>query len=62
VASIIALPAAAKGPFEATIAGPGIDDPIVLDGRQSVNQQDGRLQSLVNAISFWELAAIAASS
>lgn len=50
-----ALPAAAKGPVEATITGPGIDEPIVLDGRAAVTLQDGKLIALTNAIAFWEL-------
>lgn len=53
--SIVALPASAKGAFEATITGPGIDEPIALDGRQSVNRQDGRLQRLMEVIAFWDL-------
>jgi hypothetical protein len=51
-----ALPVAAKGPVEATITGPGIDEPIVLDGRADVTLQDGKLIALTNAVAFWELA------
>lgn len=57
-----ALPATAKGVLEATITGPGIEEPIVLDGRQAASLQDGRLEALINGIAFWEVAYIEADS
>lgn len=58
----VALPAAAKGAIEATITGPGIDQPIVLDGRADIRLQDGNLQSLMAAVSFWDLTYTYADS
>lgn len=46
---LIALPAIAKGPTSATVDGPGIDEPILVNGHY-----DGPLGGLVDSIGYYE--------
>lgn len=54
--TVLAGPAAAKGPFEVTIAGPGLDEPIVVDasGDASANST---LHWLMDATGLWAALA-----
>jgi hypothetical protein len=51
---VLAVPAAAKGPTGATITGPGIDDPIVIEGFGE-RGAGGNFSALVEAAGFWVL-------
>ena len=44
----LALPATAKGAFEATISGPGGEEPVVIEAHED-------LEELLAAVSFWDL-------
>ena len=44
----LAVPSAAKGAFEATITGPGTEEPIVIEAHAD-------LEALLTAVSFWDL-------
>jgi hypothetical protein len=48
----LALPAGAKGVSEATITGPGIEEPIVLGVG---GEESRRIETLISAIAFWDL-------
>ncbi len=55
LSAALALPALAKGPASATITGPGIDEPIVLDGDPHPDS-GSHLAEFSLATGFWELA------
>lgn len=54
----LALPAEAKGATEATITGPGVEEPIALEA----GHDESRLETLLSAIAFWDLTYTYADS
>ena len=55
LSAALAVPALAKGPASATITGPGIDEPIVLDGDPHPDS-GSQLAEFSLATGFWKLA------
>lgn len=49
ILAMVAMPARAKGATEAAIAGPGLDEPMI------VSNHDGALQELLELAGFWEM-------